>query len=88
LKVKAGQYIGLLDDKLVVAADDARSAIVGLLDKAGAKKAERVTVYYGSDTTQHQARSMIESLVDQFNSPEFELVEGGQALYPYIMSVE
>jgi DAK2 domain fusion protein YloV len=88
LKVKAGQYIGLLDDKLVVAADDARSAIVGLLDRAGANKAERVTVYYGSDTTQHQAKTMIESLCDEFNMPEFELVEGGQALYPYIMSVE
>jgi hypothetical protein len=31
---------------------------------------------------------MIESLCDEFNMPEFELVEGGQALYPYIMSVE
>ncbi|HYO87215.1 MAG TPA: DAK2 domain-containing protein [Candidatus Limnocylindrales bacterium] len=88
LTVRAGQYIGLLDDKLVVAADSAQEVIVALLGKSGAASAERVTVYYGSDATHHQAKAMVEVLVEDFSGPEFEIVEGGQALYPYIMSVE
>lgn len=88
LSVRAGQYIGLLDDKLVTAADDVRSVVAGLLEKAGAAHAERVTIYYGSDATQQQARGLVEMLVEDFSEPEFEIIEGGQSLYPYIMSVE
>lgn len=88
LSVRAGQYIGLIDDKLVAAADDVTSLMVMLLEKADAANAERVTLYYGSDTTQRQAKALVESLLEQFSGPEFEIVEGGQALYPYVLSVE
>ena len=88
LTVRAGQYIGLLDDKLVSAGDDLQGVTTDLLQKAGAAKAERVTVYYGSDTTHRQAKAMVESLLETFSGPEFEIVEGGQPLYPYILSVE
>ncbi|MFN8377310.1 MAG: DAK2 domain-containing protein [Anaerolineae bacterium] len=88
LSVKAGQYIGLIDDKMVVAGDDVETVTRDLLLKAGADKAERVTVYYGSDTTHRQAKALVETLIEQFSKAEFEIVEGGQPLYPYILSVE
>jgi dihydroxyacetone kinase-like predicted kinase len=88
LTVRAGQYIGLLDDKLVSAGDDLQTVTCELLDKAGADSAERITVYYGSDTTLRQAKAMVESLLETFSGPEFEIVEGGQPLYPFILSVE
>ncbi len=88
LSVRAGQYIGLIDDKLVAAADEVTSLMIALLEKAGAASAERVTIYYGSDTTHRQAKALVESLLEQFSGPELEIVEGGQALYPYVLSVE
>ena len=88
LTVRAGQYIGLLDDKLVAAGDALQTVTCDLLQKAGAATAERITVYYGSDTTHRQAKLMVESMLETFSGPEFEIVEGGQPLYPYILSVE
>lgn len=88
LSVRAGQYIGLIDDKLAAAGDDVEVVVRDLLAKAGGEKAERVTIYYGSDASQRQAKALVESLIEQFASAEFEVVEGGQPLYPYILSVE
>lgn len=88
LSVRAGQYIGLLDDKLAAAGDDVEAVVRDLLVRAGAEKAERVTIYYGSDASLRQAKALVESLIGQFGAAEFEVVEGGQPLYPYILSVE
>lgn len=88
LSVKQGQYIGLLNDNLVVASDDLNETAVGLLVKAGADKAERITVYYGDDAHDADAQLLVGYLRKHFTRQDFEVIRGGQALYPYIISVE
>ena len=88
LVVRAGQYIGLLDDKLVAASDSIEEVVTSMLTQAVADSAERVTVYFGQGMGQRQAKALVESLIEQFAGLEFEVAEGGQPLYPYILSVE
>ncbi len=88
VSVQQGQWIGLLNDVLVSAGDEMNALASDLLDKAGADKHERITVYYGSDSSEAQARALVEALKTRFGGQEFEVVNGGQALYPYIISVE
>jgi dihydroxyacetone kinase-like predicted kinase len=86
--VRAGQFIGLINDTLTVAGNDATSVARDLLQKANAGKYERLTVYYGSDASEADARRLAEMLAQHYPKQEFEVVNGGQALYPYIISIE
>ncbi|MDZ4763739.1 MAG: DAK2 domain-containing protein [Chloroflexota bacterium] len=88
LHVKAGQWIGLVDDVLVVNGNDIDDLALRLLERADARSHERVAVYYGADVTEAQARALVDKLAAQFADQAFELVCGDQALYPYIMSIE
>ncbi len=88
VSVNEGQYIGLINDQLVVAANDIPSVVKNLLIKAGADKRELITLYYGDHMSENDAQSLMESLSAEFSDQEFQIVNGGQPLYPYIISVE
>jgi dihydroxyacetone kinase-like predicted kinase len=88
VSVSEGQWIGLVNDVLVSAGDDQTNVAADVLAKAGADKYERITLYYGSDSDQPQASALAQALHTRFAGQEFEVVSGGQALYPYIISVE
>lgn len=86
--VREGQFIGLVDDKLVVAGNSLLEVVKGVLSKAGADKRELITVYYGDSVNQADADSLVEVLETDFPAQEFQIASGGQPLYPYIISVE
>ena len=86
--VRAGQYIGLINDTLKVAGDNAISVARDLLQQAKAGQYERITIYFGSDTSEADARDIADELAGSYPGQEFEVVNGGQALYPYIISIE
>jgi DAK2 domain fusion protein YloV len=88
VQVRAGQYVGLINDTLTIAGDNIIQVARDLLKTAGAEKHERITLYYGSDTTETQANQLRDTLAQDFKKQEFEVVFGGQALYPYIISIE
>jgi DAK2 domain fusion protein YloV len=86
--VRVGQYIGLLNGDLVVAADTLLDATRDLLTKAVGEDSELVTLYYGDSLDERGARALAEPLEAAFPDQSFELVWGGQPLYPFIISVE
>ncbi|MEP6986208.1 MAG: DAK2 domain-containing protein, partial [Chloroflexota bacterium] len=83
-----GQYIGLIDDKLSVAGDSILGVAEAMLRKADADKHELITLYYGDIVTEVDAQAFADTLSAQFTKPEFQIVNGGQPLYPYIIGVE
>ena len=86
--VREGELIGLLDDVLVIAGNDMATVARELLEKAEADKYERITLYYGSESDHTRAETLAQNLAQTFSEQEFEVVSGGQALYPYIISIE
>lgn len=86
--VRVGQYIGLINGDLVVAADSLPDATHALLEKAIKTSSELVTLYYGDSLDERGARALVEPLEAAFPNQSFELVWGGQPLYPFIISVE
>ncbi len=88
ITVRQGQWIGLLNDVLVAAGDDITALARDLLEKAQADNFERITLYYGSEVDETQADALAISLKAHFGAQDFEVVSGGQALYPYVVSVE
>ena len=86
--VKEGQFIGLVDGKMKAAGDVAMDVIVAALQKAIRPASELVTLYYGEGQTLESATALAAALEDHFPDLEFESVDGGQALYPYLISIE
>nr|WP_210727719.1 DAK2 domain-containing protein [Weissella thailandensis] len=90
LSIQAGDAIGLLDGEIVVAVPEANvdQAASELLAKMVDEDSEVVTIYYGQDSTTNAAEALQtagEALDDEL---EFEIHDGGQPLYPILLSVE
>jgi DAK2 domain fusion protein YloV len=88
LQVTAGDAIGLLDDELVVDAHSFEEAVYWLLAEAELDDRELVTIYYGSDVKEVQANKLVEQLEEAYPDLEYEVLDGGQPHYPYILSLE
>jgi DAK2 domain fusion protein YloV len=88
VSVRQGQWIGLLDDVLVVAGDDITTLALDLLEKADAANFERITLYYGAQSDAASAATLADRIRASYSGHDVEVVSGGQALYPYIISVE
>lgn len=90
LTIQAGDAIGLLNGEIVVAVPDANidQAASELLAKMIDEDSELVTIYYGEDSSLSAAETLQtagEALDDEL---EFEIHDGGQPLYPILLSVE
>jgi uncharacterized protein len=88
LVVKQGQFIGLINDTLSVAGDDMIEVARALLHKADADRYERITLYYGDTATERDARKLADALAEEYDALDFEIVHGGQPLYPYMIAIE
>jgi len=88
IKVRAGQFIGLINDELAASSSDIVDVTIATLEKAQAHRYERITLYYGADINRRAAEAMADTLRAKFPAQEFEIYDGGQMLYPYIISVE
>jgi len=88
VSVKAGDIIGLLNGRLVVAGDDMTSVLRDLLHKGCANQHELVTLYYGDGVSTAEANAVKSALEVGFGDLEFQLIPGEQPLYPYLLSIE
>jgi DAK2 domain fusion protein YloV len=88
LEVREGQIIGLHNDRLCVAGNSIEQVAHDLLSQMGAANRQLVTLYYGDGVSADQAHSLAEWLRHAHPDLEFEVVEGGQAHYFYILSAE
>ena len=87
LKVLKGQYIGLVEDKIVYAGNDLASVAEQTI-AAAASGAELVSLYYGRELTAEAADVLAKTLQNSANGWEIELFEGGQPHYPLLMVIE
>jgi uncharacterized protein len=87
-RVKEGEVIGLLDDKLVAAASSALRVIEKVLDRLGSDGAQTITVYAGQDAGDEERKQVVRLVESRFPQATVELQAGGQAVYPYIIAVE
>ncbi|MFN8539982.1 MAG: hypothetical protein U0232_21195, partial [Thermomicrobiales bacterium] len=86
--VADGQVIGLVDGKLVCAGESVEAILRDLLARTAAASAELITLYRGEGVDEVSGQSMVESLQADYPDAAFELVDGGQPHYEYLMSVE
>ncbi|MGI6567121.1 MAG: DAK2 domain-containing protein [Firmicutes bacterium] len=89
VQINKRDYIGLEQGRVMVAGKDLVSTTKELVRRLLSKrKAEIVSLFYGRDVIQTAARELLQQLRAEFPDPEWELYEGGQPLYYYLVAVE
>jgi len=87
LKVKKGDVIGLINDKLEANGSDYAEVVNKALGKL-AGSFELITVYRGQDASDDEMAQLESAIRSQYPSLEVEVQQGGQQHYPFILSVE
>lgn len=88
-KIKKGDILAMENGKLALVERDVKRALVKITKKLVKSDSSYITVIYGSDVTDDDAREAYELLKSKLDSDlEIVLVNGGQPIYYYIVSVE
>lgn len=87
IEVKKGQYIGLLEDEIVYAGVDMQEVAAATVKLAGSDW-ELISIYYGSDIDREVAEKIATVLEEINEDREVAVFEGGQPLYPLLLSLE
>ncbi len=88
MAVKSGQYVALLDNDIAAADATPEGALRLALDAAGLTEDGLVTVYVGVDGGWRQAEDLANSLKEEVEGIQVDVIYGGQPHYHYLASVE
>ncbi|WRS28209.1 DAK2 domain-containing protein [Oscillospiraceae bacterium MB08-C2-2] len=88
-KIKKGELLALENGKISFTEKDMVKAVVKLVRSLIKKDSTFVTLIYGADVSAEQAREVEAAVSARLpDSVELALIEGGQPVYYYIISVE
>ena len=88
-KIKQGELLAMDNGKIVFTEKNLTKALVKLTKRLISSQSSYITVLYGSDVTDEDANEAFEVLRDKISDDiDIVLVNGGQPVYYYIISVE
>ncbi len=88
VRVREGDFIGLVNGNLVIAGQDIEYVIRETLQRMSIEHYEIVTLYFGEGVTKQQAEDTARSIKEKYSHLEIEVVDGGQPHYAYVISAE
>lgn len=87
--IKKGQIMGLCNGKIKYIGDKVSEVAYRTADKLfDIEKHSLITLIYGEDSTEEQAQELADRLKEKYAGTEVTVVNGGQPIYYYIISVE
>ncbi len=87
-EIREGQLLGIVEGKIKAVGDEMQQLIRDTLENMEMNEAELVTLYYGADVTEEAAGELLTYLEEIYPGADFELYNGAQAVYSYLISVE
>lgn len=86
--IKAGDYIGLLGDRVVTSSSSLEETLTELVERLLGDLRETLTVLLGQGEDAGLAGRIVEDLRNRFPDVEIEVHEGGQPFYPVLLAAE
>ena len=87
--IKKGELMALLGGKITFVDTDLEKTVMKLLKQMVKKNSQFITVIYGSDVTEAQATEIEQQIQEKYGAKaEISVINGGQPIYYYIISVE
>ena len=87
-EIHAGEYLALLDGKLVGSFTDMEKVTEKIAEAVEGLDPELLTVYYGENVSEEDAGKTAAILEGKLSDAEVAVVNGGQPVYYYMISVE
>lgn len=88
-KIKEGEVLALDNGKLAFVEEDVGKAAYRLIKKLVSSDSEFITIIYGSGITEDEAEELRAKVEEKFGQrADVSLLNGGQPVYYYIISVE
>lgn len=86
--INHGDIMAIGDNGLVAVGREIEDTALMALRELIDEDSELVTIYYGEEAEKEKAESLCELAKKEFSGCEFELHNGGQPVYYYVLSVE
>lgn len=87
-QIQEGDFMGLSNGTIMAVGKDIETVTQDLLKHMVDEDDEIITLLYGKDATEETTNQILAFLEDTYPDIEVELLDGGQPLYYYIISVE
>ena len=87
-EIAEGDFMGLSDKTIEAVGKDIVETTVELIHKLQTPDSTLITIYYGADGSEEQAREIAEKNCAEEEDLEVEIENGGQPVYYYFISVE
>nr|WP_330362330.1 MULTISPECIES: DAK2 domain-containing protein [Lachnospiraceae] len=88
IEIKEGDIMALGDNGILAVGKNIEPTVLEALEAMVEEESELVTVYYGKDVKEEDAKTLKEKAEELFSHCEVELHAGGQPIYYYLISVE
>ncbi|MDE6433473.1 MAG: DAK2 domain-containing protein [Lachnospiraceae bacterium] len=87
-EINAGDIMGIDDEGIKAVSTDILTATKELLSEMVDEDSELISIYYGADVKEEDAKAFEEYVEDTYGDCDVEFNYGGQPIYYYILSVE
>jgi DAK2 domain fusion protein YloV len=88
VSIKKNDYLGIIDGDISIDRSDLVDAAAAMVDEMLDEDSEIITVMYGRDTNKRTAKKVVKKLQAEHDDLEFEIHDGGQPVYYFLISVE
>lgn len=88
IEIHKNDYLGIVDGSIRIDNPNLINATVEMIEKMLDEDSEIVTLMYGRDSNKSQAEQVVERLEASHDDLEFEIHDGGQPVYNFLVSVE
>ena len=86
--IHENEYMSILDGKIVASCPTLDEAVEKMVQTMVDDDAELISLHYGDNVEAEDAEDLLERLEAAFDEVDFELYDGGQSVYHYIISAE
>ena len=87
-EIAEGDIMALGDKGILAVGKEVEETALSALQAMTDSESELITIYYGSDVKEEEAKELFEKAQTEFDGCEIELHDGGQPIYYYLLSVE
>lgn len=88
MDIREGDIMAIGDQGMLAVDKSIPQAALKALEAMIDEESELVTIYYGADVSEEDAKELLTQANEQFPNMEIELQNGGQPVYYYMISVE
>lgn len=87
-QIQKDDYLGIVDGKIVEATPDLQETAIKMVKQMLDEDSEVVTILVGADGDTETAEAIKAAILDVDDELDVQIYDGGQPVYPYLISVE